>query len=434
MSSTASTADAVTAAMPRPPSGRFDMLDGVRGWAALSVVLFHIFWEIFGALVPAFRNPVTGFLFDGQLAVCVFFVLSGEALSASFFAGKGDALTVRLAIKRYPRLATPILAASLVIFALDRLDLVFSQQAALIVHRPVWMGGWLAVPLTFADTLRYSLIDVFTSAGADNAINPILWTMRVELPGSFVVFAILLIWKRFSRPRTLLLSLFVVALAAPTGSTANFLSCFFAGVAFADWRARGLFAAWGRRFVWPSLAAIGVIAAADGILHCFGWQPGKTAFAIVLMLAVHASPPLVAFFSGRLSRALGRISFPLYLIQFPVLLSATSWLIVRAGAAGPPSLFAIWGISLASVAGCLLAAIAFSPIETLTRRLGDALVAVVGRAVRRWPGGDPLGENQPKRKAEITLPPIASRKLCSPAAPSAAPTTTISGMRCSSRG
>jgi peptidoglycan/LPS O-acetylase OafA/YrhL len=198
MSFPASTADAVSAAKVRPPSGRFDMLDGVRGWAALSVVFFHVFWEIFGALVPAFRNPVTGFLFDGELAVCVFFVLSGEALSAAFFAGKGDASTIRLAIKRYPRLATPILAASLVVFALDRLGLVFSHEAALIVHRAGWMGAWLPTSPTFVDTLRYALVDVFTSAGADRAINPALWTMRVELPGSFIVFAILLIWKRFS--------------------------------------------------------------------------------------------------------------------------------------------------------------------------------------------------------------------------------------------
>ena len=372
------TAAALASARTRP--GRLDVLDGVRGWCALSVVFFHVFWEIFGVLAPGFRNPVTGFLFDGQLAVCVFFVLSGDALSAAFFAGKGDAATVRLAIKRYARLATPILAASLVVFALVRLDWVFSQDAAPIVGRAVWMGAWLQVPPTFADALQYSLLDVFTGANPDRAINPMLWTMRVELPGSFIVFALLLIWKWFSRPRALLLGLFAVSMAAPTGSTANFLTCFFAGVAFADWRARGVFAALERRFVWLSLAGIGAIGAADGFMHVYSWRAGKPAFAIVLVLAVYISPPLVAFFSGRLSRGLGRISFPLYLIQFPVLLSATSWLIVRAGAAGPPSLFAIWGISLASVAACLLAAIAFSPIESLTRRLCDGLVVLASAA------------------------------------------------------
>ena len=108
---------AVAAAMPRPQPGRLALLDGVRGWCALSVVFFHVYWETFSAAVPAFRNPATGFFFDGHLAVCVFFVLSGEALSTAFFAGKGDAATVRLAIKRYPRLETPILAACLAMFA-----------------------------------------------------------------------------------------------------------------------------------------------------------------------------------------------------------------------------------------------------------------------------------------------------------------------------
>ena len=38
---------ALAAAMPRPRAGRLEVLDGLRGWCALSVVLFHVFWEIF---------------------------------------------------------------------------------------------------------------------------------------------------------------------------------------------------------------------------------------------------------------------------------------------------------------------------------------------------------------------------------------------------
>ena len=215
MSLTAPTQAAAIAAPRRKGSGRLDLLDGVRGWSALSVILFHVFWEIFGALVPAFRNPVTGFLFDGQLAVCVFFVLSGEALSAAFFAGKGDAATFRLAIKRYPRLAIPILASCLIVFALDRGGLVYSSQAAAIVDRGDWMGGWLRAPLTLGGTLRYSLFDVFVSADIEHAVNPTLWTMKVELMGSFLVFAVLLAWKRLSRPRLLVLALFVAARVRP---------------------------------------------------------------------------------------------------------------------------------------------------------------------------------------------------------------------------
>jgi peptidoglycan/LPS O-acetylase OafA/YrhL len=425
---------ASASAPPRLRAGRLDVLDGLRGWCALCVVLFHVFWEIFGVLVPEFRNLVTGFLFDGQLAVCIFFVLSGEALSTGFFAGKGDAATIRLAIKRYPRLTTPILAACLVVFTLDRSGMVFSHGAAALVHRDQWMGGWLQFPLTFSYTLHYSIYDVFVSENFGRAVNPMLWTMRVELLGSFLVFAILLLWRQLSRPRTVLLGLFIVAMLAPTGSPANYLSCFFAGVAFADWRARGVIDALAARFAWAGPTAIGLAAAADGARHDLGFEQGKTALAIVLTLAVYATPPLAAFFSSRLSRALGRISFPLYLIQFPVLTSVTSWLIVQAGAGGSLSLSAVWAISLVSVAACMLAAIAFAPVETLAQWLGEALVALVGRAVGGRLGGSARRERQPNRKAEIVLPPIASRKLCAPVAPSAAPTTTISGSRCSSRG
>jgi peptidoglycan/LPS O-acetylase OafA/YrhL len=381
MSPAVSTANAVSAAKLRPPSLRFDLLDGVRGWCALSVVLFHVFWEIFGVLVPAFRNPLTGFLFDGRLAVCIFFVLSGDALSSAFFAGKGDDSTMRLAIKRYPRLMTPILASCLIIFLLDRCGLVYTTQAGEIVHRAHWMGVWLNTPLTLSYTLGYSLYGVFGDFGYDHAVNPMLWTMKIELAGSFLVFGLLLLWNHLWRPRLLVLTLFVVAAAVPFENV-NFLSCFFAGVTFAEWRARGFFIAPRAGVRCGALAAIVAIGAADGLLNCAGANDSQAAFAVVLVLAIYSSPPLVAFFSGRLSRALGRISFPLYLIQFPVLMSLTSGMIVVAGSAGPPTLTAIWGISVASVAACLLAAIAFEPVERLARGAGDALVALVGWARR----------------------------------------------------
>ena len=117
---------------------------------------------------------------------------------------------------------------------------------------------------------------------------------------------------------------------------------------------------------------IAAVGAADGLLRCIGYDGGKAAFAVLLMLAIYSSPPLAAFFSGApVARARADL-FPLYLIQFPVLLSLTSGLIVAAGAAGPPTLVAIWGVSLASVAACLLAAIAFAPVETVARGAGDA--------------------------------------------------------------
>jgi len=434
MSSTALIQDAAAAARQRGVQpGRLDVLDGVRGWSALIVVAYHMFWETFGVLVPGFRNPLTGFLLDGRLAVCVFFVLSGEALSAAFFAGKGDPATIRLAIKRYPRLAIPILYSCLVIFVLDQCGLIYNRDAAEIVQRADWLGVWLQNPPNLTTTLRFALFGVFVSDEFTHAPNPMLWTMRIELLGSFALFAMLIAWSRIPQPRICAAILFLHAAFAPS-NLENYLSCFFAGAIFADWRARGFFTAAGTTRRWAPTAAIAAIGLADGFLHYFGYDVCKPLFAVVLVLAIYSSPPFTAFFSKAVSRALGRISFPLYLIQFPVLLSLTSGLIVRAGHNGPLSLVTIWGIALASTAACLLAAIAFEPIEALSRNAGDRLVTAVIWSSRRLAPPSVSARLQSNRKAEIVLPPIASRKLDAPAAPSAAPTTTISGSRCSSRG
>src|SRR5258706_1988331 len=93
---------------------RFHEIDGLRGWAALSVVVFHLYWETFGVVMPGLRNPATAFFLDAGLAVSLFFVLSGEALSAAYFAGKGEVAVVKLCVKRYTRLTIPIAATCLV--------------------------------------------------------------------------------------------------------------------------------------------------------------------------------------------------------------------------------------------------------------------------------------------------------------------------------
>jgi hypothetical protein len=52
---------------------RLHYLDGVRGWAAFSVLIFHSTWELFGGAIPSFRTTWLGLFNDGKLAVLIFF-------------------------------------------------------------------------------------------------------------------------------------------------------------------------------------------------------------------------------------------------------------------------------------------------------------------------------------------------------------------------
>ena len=98
-----------------PGAGRYHALDGIRGWAALSVVAFHMVWETFGARFPEFRNVASASLLDGWLAVSVFFVLSGEALSTGCLVKQDSRIALDLGVRRYPRLVIPILAVCLMV-------------------------------------------------------------------------------------------------------------------------------------------------------------------------------------------------------------------------------------------------------------------------------------------------------------------------------
>ena len=146
-------------------------LDGIRGWAALAVVVFHVFYECFGAIFPVFRNPFTR-TFSGPFAVYVFFVLSGEALSASYFAGGGPRAVASLAVKRHSRLSIPILASILILALLQRLGLVFSAEAAPIVQRLDWLGLFATAPISLIDGIKYALIDVYLTTARPGTLSP----------------------------------------------------------------------------------------------------------------------------------------------------------------------------------------------------------------------------------------------------------------------
>jgi peptidoglycan/LPS O-acetylase OafA/YrhL len=358
-------------------AGRLMELDGIRGWAALSVVVFHMTWETFGAVLPQLRNPLTGFFLDGGIAVSAFFVLSGEALSAGFFAGGGELSVYRQAIKRYTRLTIPVIAACTLTVLLYRADLTYHVAAADLVHRADWLGSFMHTAPGLRESVTYMLFDVYTNVPNQHAVIPFLWTMRFELLGSILVFGVLLGLSRLRGMGLLFAWLFIGLLFAATiYGRQDHLACFLAGLGFARLRSLGFFGhiqSDGRVKI-MSYIAILVIGTLDGFSHWLligrGWVPLAS---VLLVFAVFCNRRLCAAFTSRISQSLGRISFPLYLIQFPVLISITSYAICYAGSRGMLLPWTIVAISVTSVLVCLAAARAFAPIERLTRSIGNAI-------------------------------------------------------------
>ena len=326
-------------------------LDGIRGWAAIAVISQHLVHDIFVGTFPVVAQ-LPYFLRDGDLALLIFFILSGDALSAKFLA-TGDLNVVRkLALTRYFRLAGMIVASCVVVYLLLALGLAPHREAALLVDPT----SWLAAALDFSpDALRmgwYALVGVYTHLGWDlsDSYNPFLWTMGIELVGSVLVFGYLAILPRLRHP----IAGTIVAMVL-SALVMSYAPLFFLGILIGMGRRRGVFSRHLDNRVWQ-IVSIGLVAA----IAIYDSYAPPTGFVLrglmdaFLICAVASNGVLHRAFTSRLSRFLGRISFPLYALQFPVFISFTAAAILVAngwGALTAWSILAIIAVSFALLVG-----------------------------------------------------------------------------------
>ncbi|MGH8252470.1 MAG: acyltransferase family protein [Steroidobacteraceae bacterium] len=301
-------------------------IDGIRGWAALSVLLFHVLVEMLGKLVPAFRIGWLSPFLDGYVDVCVFFVLSGDALSASFFqSGKTSGLD-RLALHRYFRLTIPISMACLLVWLLMRTGLDHHSEAAVALQRPDWLGTFLHVDPTLGSLIRFSLIGVYVHQVISTSYNPFLWTMPIELVGSMLTFLVCYLWDRLRSP-----ALVVGTLAAYVFMLNSIYDLFLIGVLLGYARKTGTLQQLRENRLWQAMTIAVVLAAGFAVARGYGEYGTRSSLliAIALVVSFYTNGGLLVFFRSGISRLLGQLSFPIYLVQFPALISLMSWLVIR---------------------------------------------------------------------------------------------------------
>jgi peptidoglycan/LPS O-acetylase OafA/YrhL len=219
----------------------------------------------------------------------------------------------------------------------------------------------------FMDALL-SVPQVFLSGVAK--YNGVFWTMYFEFVGSYYI-AIFLITLHFSNTRKrflfwILATIILLIFTAPT-------TCFNFGLLAAFLYAnKGDFIAKLRR---NSAVKIAVIAA---FIVVYGFDLGfahnfhpyvtyilKPLAAVLIVMSLTFINSLNRFFSSKVSRFLGKISFPLYVIHMAIICSFTSSLMLR----HPDFRDNLWtalAIYAASVLASLIAACCFYPVEKLS--------------------------------------------------------------------
>jgi peptidoglycan/LPS O-acetylase OafA/YrhL len=324
-------------------AARESHLDGLRGAASCAVFFGHLLIALLPSAVTLAPQDVhtrfdlvlggspIGVLWNGNAAVCIFFILSGYVLT-SLAQRSRLSMAAQLA-RRYVRLALPMLITVAIPLIIMRLGWMHNAEAVQIT-RSGWLGSWYQFGPSGRGAIAEMLYGAF--ATGQSRYNSNLWTMRVELWGSFYIF-VLTAMSTNRRLRLICYALFVA------WSPFDYYPLFAIGAAFYDFEdVVGLvFAATPIPIVlfFTGLYLCGLPATSDpDQLKWYGWLPVIAAHdnerywheigaSLVLLGTIH-SETIRAVFSTGVARWLGKISFTLYLIHLPIICSLTAWLVL----------------------------------------------------------------------------------------------------------
>ncbi|AVV47105.1 acyltransferase [Streptomyces sp. P3] len=361
-------------------------LDGLRGLAALYVVLFHCWLYTFPGYPDSSAPRWLDGLMYGRLAVVFFLVLSGFSLAISparhGWRSEGVAEYMR---RRAWRILPPYWAA-----------LCMSLVIAWFVV-PASHSG----PPTGGSVLVYGLLgqDVFTAPTPNGAF----WSIAVEAE-LYAVFPLLLFVRRRTGAALLValvtLPVVVRGLMAPGGTPVegeNWLTPHLAPVFVVGMVGAGVVAAsdrvrrlpWGWFAVLAALPvlALGVIKGSVWTLTHYFWVDLAVAPAMTMLIAAVATggpAVLVRLLTARPLRILGEFSYSLYLIHLPIVLAVIRRVAPHFVSPGLPT---FWFTIVLALPVSLLAAWLFSRLFELPFKRNRSWRSLVETGRSHWAGG-----------------------------------------------
>lgn len=283
------------------------VLDGLRGFAALLVVIAHA--AHYGFLPPVFSAKL------GATGVAVFYVLSGF-LMAYLYSGTSPTFT------------------SLRTYFLNRLSRV------LPLFYVVLIGSTFLFLMSGQSVYAFNSVSEFFSNFLLIRGTGVLWSIPVEIH-YYVAFSLIWIASQKFSPGGIVITVSLTQIALiwllTDGETEYrwllfyvhlFLAGHVVGVAFT--RKGSLLVILSKPVLSVGvgvLTFVALILLLDDVQNSLGVSfrsgiedPLVSIFAVVVLLSALARSPLLNFFRGNLMRFMGRISYSLYLVHMPVML------------------------------------------------------------------------------------------------------------------
>ncbi|EBA8077824.1 acyltransferase [Salmonella enterica] len=311
-------------------------IDSVRGLATICVMLSHCLLMFYPAAHTGvgfsgrldsflFNSPIS-FIYKGESAVLVFFVLSGYILSYNCMKhGLSEHYIRSSTIKRYLRLGIPCAASIFICYLLMKVD-AFPAVRLGLTDLP--LASMYSNSQSFFSMIYSSLYGAMIFS--DTRFNYVLWTISIEFFGSMLIFATVILLgfnKNILRCSTILMTVFFLCLDKPY----SYYGMFTAGIAISTFKidnARGFYVKLFSLFT--LLLALYLLGCATGSSSYFyisyyldglipWWRLTLDIGAILIMVAAAMHSDVLKPIKNKLFYFLGRISFSCYLLHSFVL-------------------------------------------------------------------------------------------------------------------
>lgn len=325
---------------------RIHALDGLRGLASLVVVFYHacltfnpLYFEVQRlaqsenpGVADALKFIVAGTLLNGDLAVWVFWIISGFSLSLKFFkhsqnseVERANSYLKEAVVKRYPRLFFPVLASVLLAYAIQKMGWMYNRNPSMIEISEVsnWLTKWYAFEGDIFNALKFSAWDVFFDYDSHGTYNNVLWTIEKEFYGSLFTFAFL----SLAGNRRLRVILYPLLFGVNHGLGCNWINAFMVGVLISDFYAN-MSAATLRLKAGLSktvgfAGTLGVLLLLLAMFHTrINLEPVYLATGAGVVSAALYSTRISSLLNLPVFQFLGKISFGMYLVHIPLTFSA----------------------------------------------------------------------------------------------------------------
>jgi len=314
---------------------RYVALDSLRGLAALCVVLFHI--GNFGAIanLPPFRH--------GWLMVDFFFVLSGFVIAASY----GE------------RLAHGFSRAGFMLLRLGRVvPLHLAVVAVMAVAEFLLFRPWLNERHEIVLLVQGGLLLDGLSTGAGNFYAPVSWSISVEIMLYYAAAVLLPLGRKGLAVAAVTIALSIAALATGWNHFGFGVLLQRGVLGFAlgmtcyalHHRIRIELHAWMLTILEMAVVGAVIWRLQDPVPSGVSMLSADPLFALVVFVFAKDGGAVSRLLQTRVPKALGRLSYSIYMIHVPVLMALDGLLPVIAArlvpSASPRALFGpgtFWG-------------------------------------------------------------------------------------------